>query len=888
MTTLHSIACISMLAASLCADPVVHVSPAGSDLTGDGSASSPFRTLDHALGVVDPGGVIRLFDGSYPAAATIPMPVTLEAIGPGHPILGPRPDPGAVLTLANASDVVLRGLWFRGATTQIGVRALGACDRMVVEDCDFADFGGDAVQITGSPTANPRLSRCRFARLAGAIPPSGVRCDGTTDLLVEDCAFADADLGIVLVASPRAVIRRSSFVDLRHSALLAIASTDLALSDARISRSAQLPTPLSSLSPSDERGAISLVGLSHRATLSRILVEDCGGYLGAAAAYGLYDGLFGIAIADSDDVHLDGCSLHRNEFGGLAVVGASTGCHAHDCSFVGNGWKNGALADIALHASVPAFDAASCFWGLPGGPQFDGQGPGNGIGGGALIQLAPIAMQPVTTSPATSIVAETSVAGPLRGRAIRIADVDGDLLDDVLVVADLAQELVVYRETPSGLATAIHVPLTGTPVSLATADFDGDGDLDVAVVDESADRIRILAGDGTGSFTPQSTSSTARRPLRIRTADLDGQPGSDLVVACAGDLFAPGGVDLFLGDGHGAFTRTSLTGAVQPTDVELVDLNADGRLDVVAYDTDRAGPGLRIWRNLGGGSFSAMSVASTDLGPVIDATLARIDLDGLGDRDLAVARFTFLAAPATTTIELFRNSGGGSLLGPTAVDIVLGPAEMASSDVGDRGRARLVVALPALGEVRAYGPFEPAPTPFAPYHETLFDHDYPQAVALGELTGDAADDVVVSDASSGELSIWRGRIPAFVTRFGYGCPGTLGVPRALWRSLPELGATSFGISVELGSPLSAGVLLISVLPAAIPIASGCSLLVQPNPFAVVAGCDATGAASIPLGVPLDRGLLRGELFVQWWLLDPNGAAFGALSSSDGLRIHVGG
>jgi hypothetical protein len=275
-------------------------------------------------------------------------------------------------------------------------------------------------------------------------------------------------------------------------------------------------------------------------------------------------------------------------------------------------------------------------------------------------------------------------------------------------------------------------------------------------------------------------------------------------------------------------------------------------------------------------------------GPIIDASLTRVELDGLGARDLAVARFSLLPGPGTTVIELFRNSGGGGLLGPTRIDDVLGPVEMASSDIGDRGRARLVVALPAVGEVRAYGPFEPGAVPSAPYSEALFERPYPQAIAVGELTGDAADDFIVSDAATGDVEIWRGRLSASVLRFGSGCTSTLGTPRSIWRSVPELGAASFGVGVEHAAPFANAVLLVSVLPAAVPIDGGCSLLVQPNPFGINATCDATGFASLPLGVPVLPGLLRGELFAQWWILDPGGAAFGALTASDGLRIRVGG
>jgi hypothetical protein len=872
------------------AQSVVFASPLGDDVLGDGTAGNPYRSVDRALVDVLPGGTVRLDGGSYPFAVTIGKSVTIEAQGGGEPVLGPRPSPGPIVTVSAVPDVTLRGLRLLGSGGQLGVRVLGPADRFAALGCAFEEIGGNGLEFAGLATADARVEDCSFRRMRVAgSPAAAIDASGTPGLRIRGCAVSSSDFGIRLSGVPGATVEDSTFVDLAQSAVLAIASPDLRLEDLVVTRAMHFAGPSAWASPSDQFGAISLANLGHRALLRRVLVEDSGGFAGIDRVFGRFDGLFALAIDDCDDVRLEHCALHRNEYGGLLVTGGSLGAVARDSSFVQNGSRNGPGDDVALYADVAAVDAAGCFWGGPAGPVFDGAGLGNGLAGGALVTLAPLAAGPAPAA-ATSLELTTVLpGGGLRPRDLAVVDLDGDGREDLVAVEDLSGSVRVHlRAGAGGFAAPVAIPVGGSPVAVVAGSFDLDGLVDLAVLDEDGDRCVILFGDGAGGFPRRAVIPTGRRPLRLAAGPLGAAGTDDLLIAAAGDAFVAGGVQFARADGAGGFSSAAVPGAVVPTDVALLDLNADGLLDLVAYDCDRAGPGLRRWLNLGAGNLSAVAPGPLDQGPVLDATLARVDLDGLGGRDLAVARFRLLAGAGLTGIDLYRNSGGGSLLGPTRIDEVLGPVEMAAGDVGERGAARLCVALPALGEVRAYGPIVPDATPFAPCVERLFDRPYPQTLGFGELDGDGAGDLVVADGATGDLEIWRGRLPAEVEIYGAGCAGQRGVPQPRWRSVPELGATSFAAEFTEGPAGGAAFLLISVLPAQVPIDGGCVLLVQPDPFAVGATSDANGYGSVPLGVPIDPDLLRGELFVQWWLLDPAGSAYGALSSTAGLRIRVGG
>ena len=222
---------------------------------------------------------------------------------------------------------------------------------------------------------------------------------------------------------------------------------------------------------------------------------------------------------------------------------------------------------------------------------------------------------------------------------------------------------------------------------MTAGDFDGDGDVDLAVLDSVGDRISLLFNRGNATF-PAPTRIPVAAAQEIRTADVNGDDHLDLVIVCTED-------DRFLvllGDGAGSFSEgSSRRAGTTPLTLEVADLDDNGTLDVLVSDiTER-----RLIAFLGDGTGSFGNAVNSDVERrAVDLAVADFDGDGIPD--------VALADSDGRSVSVCRGLGSGrfgsprDLPGkyaqPVAVEAMDGNADgridlvVASQVTGDRGR----------------------------------------------------------------------------------------------------------------------------------------------------------------------------------------------------------
>ena len=230
---------------------------------------------------------------------------------------------------------------------------------------------------------------------------------------------------------------------------------------------------------------------------------------------------------------------------------------------------------------------------------------------------------------------------------------------------------------------------------VAVADFNGDGIPDMAVVDQSGEKVYILLGNGDGTFTAASGS-----PVTVS--------GSVLVGIAAGDFNDDGNVDLavtdyyankvfiLLGNGNGTFQTPSSIGVVnEPTEIVTADFNKDGNLDLalVSY----SGNEVEVLLGNGSGGFPTTGTFATGSNPY---SIAAADLNNDGNMDLVVGN------NGASSVTVLLGNGAGSFTQPSGSPF--GRRQPVARGSGDRGLQRRRKPRHRRSRFRKYRGINPA------------------------------------------------------------------------------------------------------------------------------------------------------------------------------------
>jgi VCBS repeat protein len=252
-----------------------------------------------------------------------------------------------------------------------------------------------------------------------------------------------------------------------------------------------------------------------------------------------------------------------------------------------------------------------------------------GLGDGLRAQSSP-------PTPSTSVRRVTS----LLGRVIA-ADFNGDGIVDLASTSSTpavgAKPIVVALGKGDGTFNAPRSSGTNGGV-LAVGDFNKDGKLDlIANVNDATDMpVKILLGRGDGTFSApiQIGSAVALATTFAIAADFDGDGNLDVGVGFL-DEADDDSVVIYQGHGDGTFSdvvaRLHTGMASFPAGAVTADLNRDGKPDVVV--ANHWGKSLSIFVNHGSFMFSA---SDRPLGRGANDVTA-VDLNGDGRLDLIVA-----------------------------------------------------------------------------------------------------------------------------------------------------------------------------------------------------------------------------------------------------------
>ena len=271
------------------------------------------------------------------------------------------------------------------------------------------------------------------------------------------------------------------------------------------------------------------------------------------------------------------------------------------------------------------------------------------------------------------------------------ADFNNDGKKDLVTVNNDSLSLFINNGA-GGFGIAVNFMVgSGEITAVLSADFNADGNVDVVVGRQGIspmgiDSVAVLLGTGSGSFGTPTDFPVGAGPNGMASADFNGDSIIDLAV---GNLNTHD-VSILLGNGVGGFSATtSFTASTSwVRDVTAADFNVDGKIDIATANNGTSS--VSILLGDGTGNFGTPTSFTVGSGPY---SIVNADFNEDTKIDLAITD------ESVHSVSILLGNGTGSFGKASNFQVGSYPWDIYSGDFNNDGHIDLVTANDGLNNV---------------------------------------------------------------------------------------------------------------------------------------------------------------------------------------------